>query len=193
MSRPAPNLVRELLDYDPETGALRWKQRDPSFFNPTRTHSAEHVAAKWNGKWAGKLAFTSIGDGGYRAGNILGYSTRARRVIWAWMTGEWPTGEIDHRDGDKLNNRWLNFRDVSTKVNSQNASIGSRNTSGAVGVYRHPTATWIAMIGVDGRSIYLGAFKTFDAARAARRAAEREHGFEINNRRDAPGPKAAMQ
>lgn len=45
-------IVRELLDYDPETGILKWKPRDVKWFK-SGYFSAETNARKWNTKNAG--------------------------------------------------------------------------------------------------------------------------------------------
>ncbi len=44
--------VRELLDYDPDTGLLTWKERDVKWFKN------EHASKVWNAKYANKEAFT---------------------------------------------------------------------------------------------------------------------------------------
>ena len=78
----------------------------------------------------------------------------------------WPTGEIDHRDGDRGNNRIANLRDVSDAVNQQNRRNASRNsTSGLLGAHRCGSK-WYAKIGIDGKQKYLGAFATKEAAHA---------------------------
>jgi hypothetical protein len=152
-------------------------------FRASRRQSAEHIASKWNGQFAGKPAFETGCDQGYRRGQLLGRSVYAHRVIWALVTGEWPHGDIDHLNGDRTDNRWSNLRAVDRITNSRNASISRRNSTGAVGVHRHKTARWTASIGVNRRSVYLGAFSTFEAALAARQEAERQYGFHPNNRR----------
>src|SRR5262245_14420263 len=94
--------LAELLEYNPETGELRWKRRPRG---PQR----------WNTRWAGKPAFTTKLRGGYRMGRIHWGAYYAHRVIWALMTGAWPTSEIDHIDGDPSNNRWANLRLANTR------------------------------------------------------------------------------
>lgn len=67
---------------------------------------------------------------------------------------------IDHKDGDKTNNAWENLRQVTDAVNAQNqrkAKIQSK--SGLLGV-RINGIYFQAVIGVDGRNMYLGTFKT---------------------------------
>lgn len=145
--------------------------------------SAEHVCKRWNLKHAGKPALTTICHGSYFVGTLLGGHARAHRVIWVWMTGKWPEREIDHIDGDGLNNRWANLRDVAHHVNGQNSRLPSDNTSGVVGVSQMRDGRWQAYINRDRKRVNLGAFKTKNAAIAARRNAETECGYHANHGR----------
>jgi hypothetical protein len=51
-----------------------------------------------------------LADDGYRYIEIEGKLYRADEVMWAMVTGEWPEGEIDHINGDRGDNRWVNLR-----------------------------------------------------------------------------------
>ena len=82
-------LVRELLDYDPETGFLVWKYRDRRFF------SEDRIWKGWNTKHAGKAAFTATDTYGHRHGHLLGHLYSAHRLIFFRQTGRWPP-VVDH-------------------------------------------------------------------------------------------------
>lgn len=93
-----------------------------------------------------------------------------------------PQEQIDHINHIRTDNRIVNLRKASNTENSRNASIGSNNTSGAVGVwFEKRRNAWVAEIKVDRRKIHIGQFDTFDAAVAARKAAEVEFGFHENH------------
>ena len=51
-----------------------------------------------------------LADDGYRYIEIDGELYRADMVAWALQTGEWPEGEIEHINGDRGDNRWVNLR-----------------------------------------------------------------------------------
>jgi HNH endonuclease len=51
-----------------------------------------------------------LADDGYRYIEIDGELYRADMVAWALQTGEWPEGEIEHINGDRADNCWLNLR-----------------------------------------------------------------------------------
>ena len=59
---------------------------------------------------------------------------RQHRVIWLLVHKSWPTDEIDHINGNKIDNRPSNLRDVSRSDNQRNSKIRSNNTSGTMGV-----------------------------------------------------------
>jgi hypothetical protein len=170
-------IVRELLDYDPETGELRWKERDAKWFKSQGSFRA------WNSKHAGRRAFTSIQKDGYRSGRVFSQSYLAHRLIWFWMVGRWPEA-VDHIDGDAANNRWSNLRDVPQSTNAKNMKRSAKNKSGVTGVCWHKASNrWIAKITKGYRIHHLGIFKDFDEAVKVRKEAEREYGFHPNHGR----------
>lgn len=59
---------------------------------------------------------------------------KSHRAVWLYMTGKWPEGDIDHIDGNGLNNRFENLREVSRSVNSRNQVKRKTNKSGISGV-----------------------------------------------------------
>lgn len=180
---PSPELVRELLSYDRDTGRLYWRPRPVSMFSDGG-HSAAHTCAKWNSRWAGKEAFTADSHG-YRTGAIAGRNIRAHRVIWAIVHGRWPD-RLDHVDGDRGHNRLENLREVSQSDNLRNACRRSDNSSGITGVYwSKEREKWAAFIKAE-RVISLGRYETFAEAVAARRAAEKVLRYHPNHGRD-PG------
>jgi len=181
---PSPELLRQLLSYDPDTGLLMWLRRPVEMFAsggrlPTLS------AATWNSKFADKTAFTAKNANGYHVGIVFYQLIFAHRAIWAMSHGAWPDQYIDHINGVRTDNRIANLRSVTRQENMRNAARPKRNTSGVIGVYLDKTCgKWIASIKVDSRQIHLGRFASFNDAVVARKAAEVEWGFHANHGRD---------
>ncbi len=99
------------------------------------------------------------------------------RLVHRLIMGSPPGADVDHINGDKLDNRRCNLRVVSHAKNCQNRRrLNANNTSGATGVYwRQRVHCWQARISVDGKHRSLGYFKDKSVAVAVRQAAEREH------------------
>ena len=76
--------------------------------------------------------------------------------------------DIDHKDGDGLNNRRSNLRHVSRTINNLNCP----HTAGCY--FESRTGKWRAEIWFDYRHIRLGRFATKTAAAAAYQAKRRE-------------------
>lgn len=164
-----PSEILDLLIYDRDTGRLSWKHR-------------ENETAGWNGKYAGKEAFTSVDAYGYRQGSIRGRRMLAHRVIMAMETGSWPEEDVDHINGDRQDNRFCNLRNVSRSENCMNSSIGKRNKSGAIGVsWSSRDGKWRAQIQKDGKNFYIGIFDDLEDAKKARLNKEKELGFHKNH------------
>lgn len=168
-----PAVLNNRLSYDPSTGLLYWKE----------CHSQ---SVQWNGRWANKEAFTTIQKTGYKFGRIEYWGFYAHRVIWAMQTGAWPKEQIDHIDGDRSNNAWINLREVTFSQNNMNASLPSHNSSGHIGVSLiKKTGKWEAHIGMPGKKIKksLGVFGSLEEAVKARKAAESALNYHPNHGR----------
>lgn len=160
--------ARELSRYDPESGRLFWA------VDRRKTKSGAEAGTNYKGRnW-------------YRQVCVDYTVYRAHRVIWLIMTGEWPKGEIDHIDGDGLNNRWDNIRDVGREENSHNMRRPTNNSSGCSGVRWHKRAgKWGARIYKDNREVHIGLFDTKAEAIQARKDAEESLGYHKNHGRTA--------
>ena len=91
----------------------------------------------------------------------------AHRLAWFYMTGEWPSEQIDHINGTRNDNRWMNLRAVSNQVNQQNQrKAQSTNSARLLGVSKNHRR-WAASICVDGVKKYLGSFDTPELAHTA--------------------------
>ena len=87
------------------------------------------------------------------------------RVVWLWVNGYLPE-QIDHIDGDRLNNRISNLREATTSQNHGNMCRTTKNTSGYKGV-RQRGKRWAASIKHNKKFEYLGTFDTAEEAHAA--------------------------
>jgi hypothetical protein len=98
------------------------------------------------------------------------------RAILELAPGRVP--EVDHIDGDGLNNVRTNLRVATHAQNIHNARRRSDNVSGYRGVSRDSfNRKWRAAIMLDGKLYQLGRFAEIDdAARAYDAAARRLHG-----------------
>ncbi len=168
-SLPSPDTLRKLLRYEPETGKLFWRPRGKP---------------KFDSRFEGKEAFTAGNGAGYRHGSIHNRRYLAHRVIFAIQSGEWPPHDIDHINGDRGDNRWLNLRAVNRRANSRNQRRRRTNTSGLMGVgWFKPISKWRAYITIDSKHVGLGYFEhKFDAI-LARLISERDLGFHTNHGR----------
>ena len=150
---PSAELLRELLDYDPDTGVLKWRKRDIRYFRSLR------ACASWNGHHAGH-SVGWVNANGYLATQINGVPYLVQRIIWTMMTGQQPPTQVDHIDGVRTNNRWKNFRGIETQVDSsKNRGLNNNNTSGFRGVQKRGNRYIVFF-----QRKYVGYFDTPEAA-----------------------------
>lgn len=156
-------VLRSLIDYNPETGEFTWKARG---------------LPCWDAKFAGNRAGHNNRNTGYVHLKLMGRSFKAHRVAFAITHGRWPTNEIDHIDGNGLNNSIANMREATRAENNQNRSRPSSNTSGYVGVGRTLDNMWVAQIRHNGVQHYIGYFDCpKKASEAYQEAKARLHTF----------------
>jgi hypothetical protein len=134
------DLVREWFLYDPETGVISWAKR-PSAKSRRRVGDPAGMVAK-----------------GYIYIGLLGGRYFAHRIIWMYVHGRWPSDQIDHIDGDKMNNSLVNLREVSHLENCSNRV--SRGFS-----FNKKDRRYCSSILHDGKIHWLGYFDTAAEAR----------------------------
>jgi hypothetical protein len=156
---PSHDVLRQLFAYEPDTGRLVWRNRPREMFKSKQAFGA------WNAKYAGQSA-KCIGGGGYLTVRINKVAYFTHRIIWKIQTEREPLALIDHINGDKTDNRWINLREATHSQNNRNSRAKSTNTSGLKGVSRDKVY-WRATIYADGKWNYLGNFKTPEAAHEA--------------------------
>ena len=166
------DLLRRLIHYCPETGALTWLERAAA----DMPH--DHARRVFNSKHAGKPALNHIDVHGYPRGNIFGRGFKAHRVAWAIHYGEWPSECIDHINGLRTDNRIANLRVATKAENARNAFRYRSNTSGHSGVsWDAGKGRWVAYIGHGSALTWLGRFADIADAVAARKSAEQRLGY----------------
>lgn len=148
-------ILHQLLLYDPATGVFTWRERENRDW--------------WNRRYAGKragYAWKPSGNIQYWCIRVFDWPFMAHRLAHLYMTGAWPENEIDHRDLDGLNNRWDNLRPATKSENIHNRRAPRTNKTGFKGV-SFSKGRYRALIYVAGKQIFLGHYKTPDAAYAA--------------------------
>lgn len=184
MKKPLPDKATLLaaLWYDPLSGLLYWRDRLPEGFA-----TAGHCR-NWNRKFSGKAAGTVVkrkGKTDYRK-VVFNYEHYfAHRIIFQMLKGGLSqTHEIDHIDGNGLNNTWPNLRKVTSAQNARNQRLRRTNKTGRVGTFfDERKGLFSATITQDRKTIKLGSFVTLEEAVRARDAAEGSLDFHQNHGR----------
>jgi hypothetical protein len=150
------DIIKEFLDYDPDTGSLWWKKRQLHHFKQGNRQA--NACSIWNNKHAGTVAGSDDGKGRIII-RIYKNTYFAHRLAFMIMTGREPVEQIDHINGDSYYNKWINLRECEDYQNKQNLSIKSNNTSGYIGVWWHKqNKKWCAEIRTRNVKYYLGTF-----------------------------------
>lgn len=149
---PAPILdatrLRELLQYNAETGIFRWRATGRGRKPPHEPAGSKHVE-------------------GYLTIRIDGRSYLCHRLAWLYAYGRWPFDQLDHINGIRTDNRLSNLRECSNLENCQNVRAHRDSSSRYVGVSRTKNGRWVAHICTAGTVRHIGTFDSEAAAAAA--------------------------
>jgi len=134
--------VKELLDYDPETGVFVWR------IARSKKKAGMHAGA--------------VNKEGYERIRIDRKYYLSHRLAWFYTNGLWPLSTIDHINTIRSDNRIANLRVATHAQNLQNRSgPTSASSTKLLGVSWHKASKkWIAQICLDQKKIYLGTYET---------------------------------
>lgn len=147
--------IKELLKLDEEAGRFYWLKTG-------------------SGRDASKPAGYKAADG-YRSICIKGSHYKEHRLVWLYLTGNWPSDQIDHINGVKDDNRMSNLREATASTNQLYRKCK--------GVKFHQNR-YQASLTVDGVTHYLGRYATEEEAKTAyekAKAAQCDRSYEQTN------------
>ena len=158
--------LKSILHYDPLTGIFT---RTVSVSQATRPGDIAGSTHRFVSKY-------------YREIKIAGCSYKAHRLAFLYMAGSLPKEQVDHIDGNGLNNKWSNLRQASRQDNAKNHRLRCTNKSGYIGIdWNKAINKWHARIVVDGYRKHLGYFKNKEDAIIARKEASIKYGYHPNH------------
>lgn len=155
--------LKELLHYNPVTGVFTW------VIGRSRT-----VA----GTVAGSLV-----SSGYLTVMIDRKRHNLHRLAFVYMLGRHPPEFVDHINGQKTDNRWINLRAASAVENARNQKRSCKNSSGISGVSWDSRGLWRSFGYLAGKQITLGRYSSKFEAAAARKSFENSLGYHENHGR----------
>lgn len=132
--------IKNYLSYNPETGIFMW------FKKYGTTNKLNIPLMNQNSK-------------GYHLIYFKGKSYLAHRIAWYYVYGELPSNYIDHIDGNKLNNKINNLREITFRKNTHNKK---RHREGKLlgCYYSKINKNWVSQLYFKGKTYHLGVFKT---------------------------------
>jgi len=144
--------IRKALEYNPITGIFTWIKQP-------------------NGRVAsGSIAGCLFAKDGYKTIQFNHKMYRSARLAWWFYYNEWPQYVIDHINGDRLDDRISNLRDVPPKQNSQNKKC---HREGHLLGTTFFNGKWHAQCTENGKRIHLGCYSTEQEAHEAYMTYER--------------------
>jgi hypothetical protein len=151
-----PEEIKEFLNYDPIIGHLQWIKPPHEDF----------------GKSLLNQTITCTDKKGYIIIGFAGKHYKGHRVAWFLHTGKQPSLRLDHINGIKSHNAFLNLREASPAQNSANRPKSVNNTSGYKGVFAirykgRLTGKYFASLSVNRIRHYLGSFDSPEEASIA--------------------------
>jgi ubiquitin len=138
--------LKELLDYDPDTGEFTWKERRGSKAKGSKAGCKNH-----------QNSCEVI-----RVDDVLYLS---HRLVWLYVYGYLPTKQIDHINRNPGDNRLCNLREATQTENNQNTKVRKDSGTGVKGVhYDKGRNKFQVQLAVNGKRVHCKRYDTLAEA-----------------------------
>ncbi|SRR6266404_6565444 len=107
--------------------------------------------------------------------SINGRRYKRSHLVYCINAGRWPREQIDHIDGNSLNDDPSNLREASHMQNMWNLKRRKKRLALPMGVKLLASGRYQARIRVNNKCLALGAYETPDLASAVYQSARRQH------------------
>lgn len=132
--------MKELLRYDPDSGKFFWLKQ---------------IGGRKIGQEANHISH------GYILIRVDGRSYRAHRLAFLYMDGQLPELDVDHIDGCKTNNAFVNLRHATRSQNLGNSGVRSVRGLGIKNIQLRPG---IKRYSVRVQGKFFGAYEDLELA-----------------------------
>ena len=152
--------LRQLLHYDESTGIFTWTE--------LRRGRHRYQMAGTVLKREGRARYLAIGIDRERY--------QAHRLAWFYVYGRWPKRLIDHINGDGLDNRIANLREVTDTENliHRTRTLNPSSATGHSNIFPTNVCTFMVRLRKNKKTVFCKCFSSIEAAIVARDAAYKE-------------------
>jgi hypothetical protein len=152
--------LKNLLFYNPQTGVFTWR------INGRGQALREGARAGY------------VNNNGYRMIKINGKHYPTSHLAYLYMTGDWPTDQMDHKNRKRADDCWRNLRSATPSQNTCNRQGRPDIANKFKGITRvkscwtksFATKSYRAQIAFNRKTICIGYFATEEEAHAAYKA-----------------------
>lgn len=158
--KPTPQRLRDLFEMK-DDGSLLWA-------HPPKNHP------DLCGRLAGNPIPTHNGKV-YWIVQVDGRKHRRAQITFCMTNGYWPTPQVDHINGNSLDDRPVNLRVATVTQNAWNHKGRAKRSPLPMGIRSAASGRYVARIAVNKRKICLGTFDSVEQASRAYQDARRHH------------------
>ena len=152
--KPSLEYLKSRLRVDVDAGRVFW-------IDATKHHS------NLVGREAGSKRRSSHTDKFYWHVKLDSVAIKRSHIVYLFSTGKWPTLQIDHANGNSLDDRIANLRQATATQNAWNHKRRKKSSPTPMGVRKVASGRFQARIAVEKKKISIGTFDTSDQAAKA--------------------------
>ena len=160
-SKQSIDYLARRISVDIHQGIVRW-------IDATKYHS------RLNGRCAGSKRLGTSNGKYYWHVKIDGIPLKRSHIVFLFANGRWPSDQIDHINGNSLDDRIENIREVTHTQNAWNHKGRTKSSGLPMGVRQMPSGKYQARITCNKKVYQIGSFCSLEQAVSAYQTKRKE-------------------